>query len=731
MASQAATTQKITLPHICELYDPNFLDVLLPRKEDIDMKVDDAPRNAMMEALQASTSRTRTWNGAPAFNSTDSATLDAFNGLNSWALYPDLASLLSASWNEDPSLTLRLIWQLRSIHDGKGETEAFYRAFGWLYDHHPRTAISNLHMLVSPVCTTKKHPERRLSHGYWKDLLNILALAATDTLTASKSYFLHCPRIERRYGRRKIARVHGPGGQEQHNREMEARAHEKRIRVGSERQKILIEKLSDPKFRALYIAVTRLFANQLIEDIKIVSEIENIPRDSNADASRIDLLKKISLAAKWAPTPGAAHDRFTNISTAISLLLHHSRASIPQNFPRSLENFNPSDPQLDDSHLHTLRSYYQRWFLTRIRSTTHVIEPLMCSNKWSTIRYTRVPSRCMERNTTHFLRHDQERFTQYLADVESGKKNISGATLFPHQVIKRVVDIARDAGFNEGVNGELKRLLGDAQLKVVEGQWNSIVERLKGSGSLDSSIAVCDVSGSMGHIWSTYTRGRGTGRNRIERPEPILPAVALSLLLARLAKPPFSNSFITFSANPQFVKLNPDLSLYDTVTEMVNSPWGMNTDFAAVFLKLILPMAKEHKVPNDQMIKRIFVFSDMQFDIASRAGSDGWNTNHEVIVKAYEEAGYDVPEIVYWDLANAGTIEVKADREGVAMMNGFSGAMMKVFMGEGDLEEEAWEEVKTIDGEIQTRPEKREFNPLNVMKKAVMKPCFDGLVVVD
>jgi len=127
MASQAATTQKISLPHICELYDPNFLDVLLPHKEDIGMKVDDHPRNPMMEALQANTSRTRTWNGAPAFNSTDSATLDAFNGLNSWALYPDLVSLLSASWNEDPSLTLRLIWQLRSIHDGKGETEAFYR----------------------------------------------------------------------------------------------------------------------------------------------------------------------------------------------------------------------------------------------------------------------------------------------------------------------------------------------------------------------------------------------------------------------------------------------------------------------------------------------------------------------------------------------------------------------------------------------------------------------------
>ena len=29
-------------------------------------------------------------------------------------------------------------------------------AFGWLYDNHPRTAISNLHLLVEPVCVPDK-----------------------------------------------------------------------------------------------------------------------------------------------------------------------------------------------------------------------------------------------------------------------------------------------------------------------------------------------------------------------------------------------------------------------------------------------------------------------------------------------------------------------------------------------------------------------------------------------
>lgn len=31
--------------------------------------------------------------------------------------------------------------------------------------------------------------------------------------------------------------------------------------------------------------------------------------------------------------------------------------------------------------------------------------------------------------------------------------------------------------------------------------------------------------------------------------------------------------------------------------------------FEAVFLRLILPLAVKHKVPRDEMIKRVFVFS--------------------------------------------------------------------------------------------------------------------------
>jgi hypothetical protein len=111
-----------------------------------------------------------------------------------------------------------------------------------------------------------------------------------------------------------------------------------------------------------------------------------------------------------------------------------------------------------------------------------------------------------------------------------------------------------------------------------------------------------------------------------------------------------------------------------------------------------------------------------------------WETNHDVVEKAYKEAGYEMPQIVYWDLSVGSRVtkEVESStKKGVAMMNGFSPAMLKVFMGEED-EVAEWEKVDE-DGETATVVENNEdeFNPVNVMKKALMKTSFGGLVVVD
>ena len=127
------STQTIILPEIPELYDDNFLDILLPAKAEGDdstisvATTTTAATNPVIEALIENSRRTFTDKGAPAYNSTGSAILDAFNNFSTKISDSEVTEYLSKSWIEDPELTLHLIWSLRSIPDGKGLKETFYR----------------------------------------------------------------------------------------------------------------------------------------------------------------------------------------------------------------------------------------------------------------------------------------------------------------------------------------------------------------------------------------------------------------------------------------------------------------------------------------------------------------------------------------------------------------------------------------------------------------------------
>lgn len=126
-----ASSQNVTLPPLPELYDANFLDTLLPLKEKsaptLTSTPEPQPQNALMNALKSNAHQTYTTNAAKAYDSTDSPVLDAFQHLTPYSSAYDIHDSLSKAWAEDPQLTLRIIWNARSIHDGKGEKELFYR----------------------------------------------------------------------------------------------------------------------------------------------------------------------------------------------------------------------------------------------------------------------------------------------------------------------------------------------------------------------------------------------------------------------------------------------------------------------------------------------------------------------------------------------------------------------------------------------------------------------------
>ncbi|KZV81008.1 hypothetical protein EXIGLDRAFT_731969 [Exidia glandulosa HHB12029] len=714
-SSPSASTRPVTLPALPELHDPNFLDALLPRSSHVVDRPETSaapPADAFVDALHDTANLVRTANMAFAHASSGSACLDAFSGLNSYTSTTEYDSILSKSWTEDPLKTLRIIWHLRSIHEGQSANEAFYRAFAWLYLKHPRTAILNLSQLVEPVIelparNETDHPRTR-AHGYYKDLLNILVLATNAELTPTARHkSLHVPRIRSkvayryRQGRKHSKRRLPPETRDarvqagvEHNNAVTLAARRARERTAVERAAHVRQLLAtDPTYKALFVAVARIFADGISRDVETLRTISD---PLTSDEERVSLSFSLSYAAKWAPSVSAMHDKHTNIATAIAELLYIRGALVKPN---------PALPTpLTHEDAHRVRGMYTRWALSPLRRAKKVPETYMGTQRWGDIDYSHVPSKCMSVNAKHFHEHDHERFSQYLQEVAQGHKTISGATLLPHELLAAAMSPSEDF-----------------ERQVIDAQWNTMVQNIRDAGKLDNCLAVCDVSGSMGDLKSeSHLRGIYPGR-----PWPIVPAVALSLVLAQTAREPWRNCFITFSGNPEIVRLDPSAGLAKTAQQIATSSWNMNTDFNAVFTRLILPMAERHKLQPDDMIKRLFVFSDMEFDRScSSLLKKPWATEHEIIKANFERLGYTMPEIVYWNLWDDSSQPVTGGVAGTALVTGFSPNLMKLFMEGDDL-------IVEPETEMLAPAVREPMDPFAIMDKALSRPSFSGLRVVD
>ena len=69
----------------------------------------------------------------------------------------------------------------------------------------------------------------------------------------------------------------------------------------------------------------------------------------------------------------------------------------------------------------------------------------------------------------------------------------------------------------------------------------------------------------------------------------------------------------------------------------------------------------------------ILILSDMQFDQCTRYDDSAM----EMIARKYAEAGYNVPNIVFWNLNAADNVPVKFNEKGVALVSGFSPSIVK------------------------------------------------------
>jgi hypothetical protein len=346
-------------------------------------------------------------------------------------------------------------------------------------------------------------------------------------------------------------------------------------------------------------------------------------------------------AAKWAPTERCHFDKERGTARKLAQLLY------------------PEVPVRA-----ALKSYRKK--LSGIREEAKVLERLESDQKWDEINFEHVPSIAMKKQRNAFRKHTPDKFSEYMSKVKQGSAKLNTGVLGPHDIVSEV--LRNNCLMNGSDAADRKEFLST--------QWDALVKRFLECGRFDRTMAIVDVSGSMS----------GT---------PMDVAISLGLLVSELTSEHYRGQLITFSQDPCFHQVSGS-DLFEKVRSIRGMNWGMNTDFIAVFER-ILSDAVQNSLKTDEMIKTLFVFTDMQFDQAS-SSSGSYETTYEIIRRKYELHGYEMPQIVFWNLRNVGGgFPVDKNQPGVALMSGFSAQMLRLFL-----------------------EDRKQLSPVEVMLEAVM-----------
>jgi hypothetical protein len=302
---------------------------------------------------------------------------------------------------------------------------------------------------------------------------------------------------------------------------------------------------------------------------------------------------------------------------------------------------------------------------------TNVVETQMCAKEWDAINFSHVPSVASARYQKAFGRNAKESYSAYIAELKKPqaerdpKVKINAGAVYPYDVVKSAIK---------------------GNKAVADEQWKALPNYI-GDAKV---LPMVDVSGSMGSLWYTSA----------SQLQPIDIAVSLGLYCADKNTGVFKDVFLTFSSKPKMEYLKGTLS--QKMEQMSKADWQMGTNLHAAFDE-ILKVAVKGKVSQEDMPDMLLILSDMQFDSCTKYD----DTAMQMIKRKYKESGYNVPKIVFWNLSmqgkENGNTPVKFDKNGTALVSGFSPSVMKSVLA-NDLED---------------------YTPYNVMVKTLMNSRYD------
>lgn len=285
--------------------------------------------------------------------------------------------------------------------------------------------------------------------------------------------------------------------------------------------------------------------------------------------------------------------------------------------------------------------------LSRLRRQIKVLETYLSRKDYS-FDYNSVPSTANLKYRKCFMRNDETRYTKHIADVKDALNGIGNAKvnvkdLYPYEIVSKV-----------------HNCYTQADKDMLDNMWRSLPNYFTNNSANENWLAVVDVSGSM------YSFGP---------PCPVYVAVSLGMYIAEHNNGIFKDKFITFSEKPSLVEFDSSWPLFQKVEHFSTAAWGYSTNLISVF-DLVLEAAQEHHISEKEMPTTLVIISDMQFNAAINDGNERAFT---IIKQKYENAGYKMPQIIFWNAAqhDYDNLPVTKNELGVTLMSGCKPGMFE------------------------------------------------------
>ena len=292
----------------------------------------------------------------------------------------------------------------------------------------------------------------------------------------------------------------------------------------------------------------------------------------------------------------------------------------------------------------TERTY--RKTLSELRRYTDILENRLREHDYS-FRYEAQPSCAMFKYRKAFIRNDGERYRDYISRVNSGEAKMNADRLFPYEIVR--------AALNRNISAE--------ETSVLDAAWNSLPDLT--DSKCENAIAVIDGSGSMYGGYEKNIR-------------PAEAAMSLGIYFAEHNTGAFANHFITFSDTPQLVEIKGS-NIVEKVRYCSSFNEIANTNLEAVFT-LILRTAVRNRVPAAEMPAKLYIISDMHFNYCVIGGNN--EPLFREMRKLYRKHGYELPEIIFWNVASrCNAIPVNSSETGAALVSGHSPAIFDMVIG--------------------------------------------------